>query len=107
LFASVPWWPRKRFPAVDHRGGRTQLFAAQEIQSCPFVFSERDRLYSEDRIKTPLKRVNFDPSPGGGRNPQARGKVGYEPISWDEAIEIVAGELKRVKDAHAPLRSRR
>lgn len=72
----------------------------RKFNIAPFVFSERDRLYSPDRIKTPLKRVNFDAE--GQRNPESRGKVGYEPISWDEAIGIVAGELKRVKDTHGP-----
>lgn len=66
----------------------------------PYVLSERDRLYSEDRIRYPLKRVNFDPN--GARNPESRGKVGYERISWDEALDIVAGEIKRVQGTYGP-----
>ena len=37
----------------------------------PYVHAERNRLYSEDRIKYPMKRVDFDPD--GDRNPQNRG----------------------------------
>ena len=66
----------------------------------PYVYSERDRLYSEDRILHPLKRVDFDPS--GKRNPQNRGRSGYERISWDEALDLVAGELKRVRETYGP-----
>jgi len=88
-------------PWTIEAGGRSYS-PPRKFNLAPFVFSERDRLYSEDRIKTPLKRVNFDPCPGGERNPESRGKAGYEPISWDEAIGTVAGELKRVKDAHGP-----
>ena len=65
-------------------------------------------MYSPKRILTPLKRVDFDPSgaPGstgpGGRNTGNRGVSGYEPISWDEALDIVAAEIKRVKREHGP-----
>lgn len=67
----------------------------QKFNLAPFVYSERDRLYSEDRIKYPMKRVDFDPN--GNRNPQNRGKSGYERISWEEATDIVAGEIKRIR----------
>ena len=86
-------------PWTIEAGGRSYS-PPKKFNLAPFVFSEKNRLYSDDRIKTPLKRVNFDPD--GKRNPESRGKVGYEPISWDEAIGIVAGELKRVKDAYGP-----
>ena len=57
-------------------------------------------VYSPDRLLRPLKRVDFDPS--GERNPHNRGVSGYEPISWDAALDIVAGEIKRQKLAHGP-----
>ncbi len=41
------------------------------------------------------KRVDFDPQ--GERNCENRGISGYEPISWDEALDLVAGEIMRVK----------
>ena len=64
----------------------------------PPVHGERDRIYSENRILYPLKRVDFDPK--GERNPQNRGKSGYERISWEEALDIVSGEIKRVQDTY-------
>ncbi len=47
-----------------------------------------------------MKRVDFDPN--GERNPQNRGVSGYERISWDEALDLVADEIKRVKRDHGP-----
>ena len=47
-----------------------------------------------------MKRVDFDPD--GERNPQNRGTSGYERISWDEALDMVAAEIKRVKRDHGP-----
>jgi molybdopterin guanine dinucleotide-containing S/N-oxide reductase-like protein len=60
----------------------------------------KSMIYSPDRLLYPMKRVDFDVS--GERNPQNRGVSGYERISWDEALDIVAGEIKRVKKEHGP-----
>ena len=57
-------------------------------------------VYSPDRLLYPMKRVDFDPN--GARNPQNRGKSGYVRISWDEALEMVAAEIKRCKRDHGP-----
>jgi trimethylamine-N-oxide reductase (cytochrome c) len=72
----------------------------KKFNVAPYVLTERSRVYSDDRIRYPLKRVNFDPA--GARNPQSRGKVGYERISWEEALGIVASEIKRVQGAYGP-----
>lgn len=58
----------------------------------------RNRVYAADRIKYPMKRVDFDPN--GNRNPQNRGVTGYVRISWDEATALVASELKRAKQLY-------
>ena len=60
----------------------------------PFTVAHRSTIYSPKRILTPLKRVDFDPE--GERNTQNRGVSGYEPISWDEALDIVAAEMSRL-----------
>jgi anaerobic selenocysteine-containing dehydrogenase len=60
-----------------------------------FNLAYKKRVYSPNRIKYPLKRVDWDPN--GERNPQNRGKSKFKRISWDEATDIIAGEIKRVK----------
>src|SRR3990170_6416471 len=62
--------------------------------------AHRSLIYSPKRILTPLKRVDFDPK--GRRNCANRGTSGYEPISWDEALDIVAEEMVRVKREYGP-----
>ena len=66
----------------------------------PFTLTERNRVYAEDRVKYPMKRVDFDPH--GDRHAEMRGKSGYERIGWDEALDIVAGEITRVRDSYGP-----
>jgi molybdopterin guanine dinucleotide-containing S/N-oxide reductase-like protein len=66
----------------------------------PFTSMEKSRIYSDIRLKYPLIREDFDPS--GKRNPQNRGKSGYKRISWDAALDIVAGEMKRIRAQYGP-----
>ncbi|MGI5901159.1 MAG: molybdopterin-dependent oxidoreductase [Desulfitobacteriia bacterium] len=82
-------------PWVIEAGGK-KYSPPKAMRCVPSVHAERNRFYSENRILYPLKRVDFDPN--GERNPQNRGKSGYERISWDEALDIVAGEIKRIID---------
>ena len=71
-----------------------------KVALAPYVLTQRARTYSENRIKYPMKRVDFDPD--GDRNPENRGKSGYERISWEEALDLVANEMKRVRSTYGP-----
>lgn len=66
----------------------------------PHGMNWKSMVYSPDRLLYPMKRVDFDPN--GERNPQNRGKSGYERISWDEAFDLVGNEIKRAKTKHGP-----
>ena len=57
---------------------------------CPKGASMLMRLYDPQRVKTPLKRTN--PKKGPHEDPK------WVPISWDEAFDIVARELKKTLD---------
>ncbi len=61
----------------------------------PHGMNWKSMVYAPNRLLTPLKRVDFDPN--GARNIANRGLSGYEPISWDEAFDLVASEIKRMK----------
>ncbi len=66
----------------------------------PHALCVKSTVYSDKRNLYPMKRVDFDPN--GERNPQNRGKSGYERISWDEALDIVASEIGRQKRKYGP-----
>jgi len=82
-----------------HARGRT-FTPRRKTTASPHAMGVKSMVYSEKRILHPMKRVDFDPN--GERNPQNRGISGYERISWDEALDIVANEIKRMKKEHGP-----
>jgi molybdopterin guanine dinucleotide-containing S/N-oxide reductase-like protein len=66
----------------------------------PYVVAERMRIYSDNRIKYPYRRKTFDPH--GDRHPEMRGKDEYIRVSWDEALDTVAEEIKRIRKTYGP-----
>ena len=66
----------------------------------PYSIAYKNRVYSPNRVMYPLKRVDWDPK--GERNPQNRGKSRYVRISWDEATDIIAAEIKRIQKKYGP-----
>ncbi|MFC2032790.1 molybdopterin-dependent oxidoreductase [Chloroflexota bacterium] len=59
-----------------------------QLRACLRGRAYRQRVYSPDRLKYPMKRVG------------ERGKGKFEEISWDESLDIVAKELLRVRETY-------
>ncbi len=59
--------------------------------------SQQQEVYGAGRIKYPLKRKNWQP---GGGNKELRGQDEWERISWDEALDLVAAEIKNTKEKY-------
>jgi molybdopterin guanine dinucleotide-containing S/N-oxide reductase-like protein len=66
-----------------------------------YYLSHRKRKDSPNRIRYPLKRVDWEPGGDPNKiNAQNRGISNYVRISWDEAATIIASEMKRVADKY-------
>lgn len=60
-----------------------------------------DSIYSPSRIKYPMvRRAWLEHGPGA--DPAGRGTGDFVRVSWDQAIDLVAKELVRVREAHGP-----
>jgi anaerobic selenocysteine-containing dehydrogenase len=57
---------------------------------CPTGLAGLQALYNPDRLRGPLKRVG------------QRGEGNWEPISWEDAIETVAKQLREIRDRAEP-----
>ena len=66
-------------------------------RGCARGRSLRQLVFGEDRLKYPMKRKNW--APGGG-DKSLRGRDEWVRISWDEALDIVAGETTRIKETY-------
>ena len=87
-------------PPWTIRARGLELTPPRKTTLAPHGQNAKSIVYSPDRLLYPMKRVDFDPN--GERNPQNRGKSGYVRISWEEALDLVAGEIKRLKRSYGP-----
>jgi anaerobic dimethyl sulfoxide reductase subunit A len=60
------------------------------LRACVRGQNYRSMLYHPDRLKYPMKRVG------------KRGEGKFERITWEEAIETIASEVKRIGDKYGP-----
>ncbi len=60
----------------------------------------RDRVHSNTRVRFPMVRKGFFASP---ENPQGiRGQDEFVRVSWDEALELIHQQHKRIREAYGP-----
>jgi anaerobic dimethyl sulfoxide reductase subunit A len=59
-----------------------------QLRACTRGRAYLRRQYHPDRLRWPLRRV--------GR----RGEGRFERVSWDEALDLLAGQIRRVRDAY-------
>ena len=69
-------------------------------RSCIRGRATRWSIYSPARLKYPMKRKHWQPGGGENVHGELRGKDEWERISWDEAIEMSAAELKRIAETY-------
>jgi anaerobic dimethyl sulfoxide reductase subunit A len=67
---------------------RPDTLAAPQLRACVRGRAYLRRQYHPDRLKYPMKRVG------------ERGEGKFERISWDEALDTVAGHMQRVKETY-------
>ncbi|MCE7792929.1 molybdopterin-dependent oxidoreductase [Salipaludibacillus sp. CUR1] len=67
-------------------------------RACVRGRSQRQQVYGVDRLKYPMKRKHWEP---GGGNKELRGNDEWVRISWDEATDIVASEIERIKNKYS------
>jgi anaerobic selenocysteine-containing dehydrogenase len=71
-----------------------QLSKANGGYCCPRGHMMIQQTYDPDRIKVPMKRTN--PLKGRGIDPK------FIPISWDEALDLVADKMMELRTAGTP-----
>ena len=62
-------------------------------RACVRGRAQRNQIFSADRLRYPIKRKNWSPE---DPHPELRGIDEWEQITWDEALDYVADEIKRI-----------
>ena len=72
---------------------------AHDADPSPLIHSVADAVHDKSRVGRPAIRKGWlDHGPGGHR--ERRGSEPFVAVPWDEALDIVATELGRVRAAH-------
>ena len=66
-----------------------------QARSCPMGHAMRQQIEGADRLKYPMKRKHWSPD---DPHPELRGNDEWERISWEEALDYFADELKKAKE---------
>ena len=75
---------------VEADSTTTDEWGDHQVRACLRGRSIRQRMYSPDRLKYPMKRVG------------ERGSGRFERISWDEALDTVAAAIKKTYEDYGP-----
>ena len=67
-------------------------------RSCLRGHALRRQYYGPDRLKYPMKRKHWEPLTGGDKS--LRGRDEWERISWEEALDYVAAEIKHAFETY-------
>ncbi|MEC4272528.1 molybdopterin-dependent oxidoreductase [Adlercreutzia sp. R25] len=72
-----------------------------QYRCCPRGRGSRQLYMGADRLRYPMKRKHWQPG-GKDFHGELRGIDEWERISWDEALDLIASELKRIKENYGP-----
>lgn len=72
---------------------------AKDPEPSPIIHSVAEAVYDESRVSRPMFRKGWlDHGPGGTR--EKRGAEPFVAVPWDEALDLVAAEIERVRTEH-------
>ncbi len=66
----------------------------------PLIEAIPDAVHSPVRIAAPMVREGW--LKGGPTRAEGRGREAFVPVGWERALDLVAGELSRVRREHGP-----
>ncbi len=71
----------------------------KEVQM-PLAYAWKRRVDSEDRLRFPLLRVDWNPDDPNTGN---RGKSDFKRISWSEALDVIVSQLRRIHETYGTM----
>ncbi len=99
----ITWIEPFEYPASEAQpwtitAGGKSFTPQRRIPLAQNAMSFRRKVYAADRMRYPMKRVGF--VPGGKGDVSNRGKGEFVRITWQEAFDTIANEMKRIKGTY-------
>lgn len=92
-------WGIIRAYVESGRLARIEPFKKDSFAPSPVIQAFMDRVYSPTRVRHPMVRKDFLKN-GVKSDRSERGRGDFVRVSWDDALDLVASELQRVKKEH-------
>jgi biotin/methionine sulfoxide reductase len=98
LYRNSSHWGAYLAEVKDGRVTGVQPFE-EDPDPSPMLASIPHSVHTETRVARPFVREGWlNNGPGNG---EGRGREPFVPVSWEKAYDLVAGELKRVKETYS------
>jgi anaerobic selenocysteine-containing dehydrogenase len=82
------------------RTSRGSFMRSRKEVQMPLAYAWKRRVRSSTRVTDPLLRADWserDPKPEG------RGRSGYVRVSWDRALDVIVGQLERLRATYGTM----
>ncbi len=100
IVRSLPFYIPEDVRLYEIKTSRGEFTRPRKEVQMPLAFAAKRRLNSSTRVKYPLLRDDWSPD---NPNAEQRGKSSYSRISWDQALDIVADQIKRIHEKYGSM----
>lgn len=99
LFSASPWGI---FKAVMEKGRfAAALPLPEDPAPTPMLTALPDLAYAANRVRYPMVRTDYLKN-GPNSDRTQRGKGTFTRVSWDDALDLIAGDIKRITRQYGP-----
>ena len=100
IIRSLPFHIPEDVRLYEIRTSRGVFTRSRKDVQMPLAYAWKQRVHSATRVRYPLLREDWSAE---NPNPQKRGRSGYSRITWDKALDIVAGQLDRLRSKYGSM----
>ncbi len=100
IVRSLPFYIPEDVRLYEIKTSRGTFSRPRKEVQMPLAFAAKQRVHSDARVRYPMIREDWSPD---NPNPSGRGVSGYRRIGWDEALDVIVDQLKRVKKKYGSM----
>ena len=95
ILRSLPFYIPDDVRLYEIKTSRGVFTRPRKDVQMPLAYAWKQRVHCDTRVRYPLLRNDWSP---GHPTPGTRGTSGYSRISWDQALDIIVGQLNGIRE---------